>query len=70
MPEVVYPSELEVDGPILIGADALEELDKTISEALPKIAETQVQLLPELVNKRSRSVQLTGSFDSLNRADT
>ena len=52
MPQVVYPNEFEIDGPILISAEALAELDKAISEALPKLAETQSQFIAEIVNTK------------------
>jgi hypothetical protein len=52
MPQIIYPNELEIQGPILIGEEALFELDRAISEALPKLAETQSQLIEEEVNAR------------------
>ena len=49
MPEVIYPSELEIKGPILISSDALSSLDDIFSEALPKVSEAQLQKVPRLV---------------------
>lgn len=56
MPQVVYPSELEIQGPLLISAGALAELDKVLSEELPKLAEAQSQFIAEKVNAKLNSM--------------
>jgi hypothetical protein len=54
MPDVIYPSALVVEGPILISIDDLGALDSLIADAAPKISEAQRQMIPELVGEKIR----------------